>query len=217
MSENSAGGTALQGGELMLLGGDIQQRIADIADVIFKMDGERLCDRICDEIAFGASRLEAAKLPETAGIEGKIARGRLIDRIKKTERETEEIMDSLKGRQTELYKAEAAYLCLREQLEKHRGELSEIRKKYEGSVTARRMSELEMSEAVADRYIKMTDDRRNAVKALSEGISSLVGNAYPLWRGAVASTLDRPVTENLSRAESIRQAIVSEIKELANG
>ncbi|MDE7295040.1 MAG: hypothetical protein K2N72_11505 [Oscillospiraceae bacterium] len=205
------------------MGGDLQQKIADISEIIFKMDGDRLCDRVSDEIALGAARLEVIRIPAVSGklpgkTSGKITQARLLEKIKKAELLAEEVMNSLAHYQTELYKAEAVYICLEEELGKCRGGLMQIRQKYNGSsgsLTARRMSDLEMSEMVAQRYIYMTKDRRQAVHTLCEGIGSLRGNTYPLWKGAVMGAVEGTVTENFGRAEYLRRAIIEEMKKYA--
>ncbi len=208
--------------ELALVGGDVQQKIADISEIIFKMDGDRLCDTVSDEIALGAARLEAVGIPMASGklpeqISGKILQSRLLEKIKKAEREAEEVMNVLAELQTELYKAEAVYVCLGEELEKCKEELRIILQKYEGSagqLTARRMSDLEMSVMVAERYIRMAKDRRQTVHTLCEGIGSLRGNTYPLWKGAVMGAARGIVTENIGRAEYLRLAVIEEMKKL---
>ncbi len=210
----------MQGNELALVGGDIQQKIADLSDVIFKMEADRLCDRINDELALGAARLEAVRIPAVSGklpekISLGISQARLLTKIKKAEREAEDVMNILALRQNELYKAEAAYICLGEELEKCKEELRQIRRKYEGSageLTARRMADLEMSEMVAIRYICVTKDRRQAIRTLCEGIGSLRGNTYPLWKGAVMGAVSGTVKENFGRAEFLRLAIIEEMK-----
>lgn len=212
----------MQGNELALVGGDIQQRIADLSEVIFKMEADRLCDRVGDELALGAARLKAVGSCGGRGslpgkISEKVSRGRLLEKIKKAEREAEEVMNALALRQIELYKTEAVYICLGEELEKCRDELIQIRQKYRGSggsLTARRMSDLEMSEMVAERYIRMTKDRRQTVHTLCEGIASLRGNTYPLWKGAAMGAAGGAAAENFGRAEYLRLAIIEEMKML---
>ncbi|MCM1579147.1 MAG: hypothetical protein NC078_10155 [Ruminococcus sp.] len=200
------------------MGGDIQERIAEISDVIFKLDGERLLDGVTDEIALGAARLRAVKLPDMGKMPLNISRIRLLERIKKAEEETEEIMNSLALRQRELYKAEAVYTALADELKRCGDKLGNIRREYgdDGRVTPRRLSDLEMSEMVAMRYINMAQERRKAVRTLCEAIASLRGNAYPLWRGAVRGALDNPERENVSRAEYLRGVMAEEMKRLVN-
>lgn len=211
----------MQTHELAFLGGDVQQKIADLSDVVFKMDADRLPERVCGELSFAADRLEAKQLGQAANPSA------VLDRIAAAREETEKVIVSLKGYLTEVYKADAAYSCLWNTLREYREEIGSITDRLEreqksgdgnsgaaGDVLVRHISDLKMSAMVAERYMQMIGDRRKYLGYLIGGINSAAVNAFPLWQGAVMSAYENPVSENISRAQSVRYAMISGLRDI---
>lgn len=198
------------------MGGDIQQKVADISDVIFKMDTDRLPERICGELKYAANRLEAVRLPDAPPANRRAA---ALDEIEKAGRETEQMISLLSSELTEIYKADAAYSCLRGVLEDCSKRLSYLSAQLgsgedKSSVTLRHISDLRMSVTVAHRYITMADGRREYLRFLVSGINSVLVNTVPLWRGALISALENPVRENMSRLGTLKEAMTTAVRDM---
>lgn len=198
------------------MGGDIQQKVADISDVIFKMDTDRLPERICGELQYAANRLEAVKLPDAPPASRRAA---ALDEIERAGKETEKIISLLTSELTEIYKAEAAYSCLRGILEDCGKRLSDLATRLgngedKSNVTLRHIGDLQMSVTVSHRYIAMADGRREYLRFLVSGINSVLVNTVPLWRGALISASENPGRENMSRLGTLKEAMTTAVRDI---
>lgn len=198
------------------MGGDIQQKVADISDVIFKMDTDRLPERICGDLQYAANRLEAVKLPDAPPASRRAA---ALDEIERAGKETEKIISLLTSELTEIYKAEAAYSCLRGILEDCGKRLSDLATRLgngedKSNVTLRHIGDLQMSVTVSHRYIAMADGRREYLRFLVSGINSVLVNTVPLWRGALISASENPGRENMSRLGTLKEAMTTAVRDI---
>lgn len=184
--------------------------------MIFKMDTDRLPERICGDLQYAANRLEAVKLPDAPPASRRAA---ALDEIERAGKETEKIISLLTSELTEIYKAEAAYSCLRGILEDCGKRLSDLATRLgngedKSNVTLRHIGDLQMSVTVSHRYIAMADGRREYLRFLVSGINSVLVNTVPLWRGALISASENPGRENMSRLGTLKEAMTTAVRDI---
>ncbi len=194
---------------LMLLGFNAGQRIADISDILFNMQNDDLSDRVCSMLDEGAARLEAVKIPKMTGFRRQVYIMRALDKMSETEAEIHKLQSRLQSALRELWKTDGKLDCLKSLLnscfeELHRS--SEIlSKNYMGAsgeyarLIDRRIKDIETSELLGIRCGNIIGGKKSEVTTLSQGINTLLTNTFPLWQSQLSDARGTASAESINR------------------
>lgn len=207
-------------------GNDIQQKIADVSDMIFSLQRDRTGYRAISMLKLAAEQLKICSLSEYKGKISAISYARLIDKADAADKEAERISDSLQGSYISLYKENVLLDALKKMLEDCVSELQLASKaleehihkigndeseKYYTDLAWKRIQDLALSETVAERSVYLISDMTANNSMLSERINSLKVNTLVLWRANLSALKAAPDEQMLERICGIEDAISAAI------
>ena len=209
--------------------GDTQKRIADINDMIFDIQKDRMRDKAVNTLKLAAEQMKIHGMSGLKSSIGRISYARMLDKSETADREAERLSDSLSGYYIGLCK-ETVMLdtlcrllgdCIKElerateALERHIETLiSDREQKHYALLAQKKVSELMLSKNIAMNAIVMIKDMSLQDSTLSEHINSLKVNTLVLWRAAVSALRaapDKDKMENICSIEDVISAAISSI------
>lgn len=207
-------------------GNDIQQKIADVSDMIFSLQQDRTGVKAISMLKLAAEQLKICSLSDYKGKISAISYARLIDKADSADKEAERISDSLQSSYISLYKENILLDTMKKMLEDCVSELQLASKalkehihkigndepeKYYTDLAWKRIQDMTLSETIAARSIFLITDMSANNNMLLERINSLKVNTLVLWRTNLYALKASPDEQKLERICGIEDAISAAI------
>lgn len=209
--------------------GDVQQSIADVSDMIFALQQNKMRDKAVGMMKLAAGKLKLGGLSRYRHELGRISRARIIDQAKAADKEAESITDSFQELYIGLYKEnvlldtfskmlekcvselEAASDALRAHIEVTQADRTQVR--YT-ELAKKKLHDLELSKTVALQAMALITDMSVHNSALAERINSLKVNTLVLWRSSIAALEADPDSDRAEKICGIEDVIAAAIVSL---
>lgn len=210
-------------------GSSIQQKVADISDIIFGIQQERIRDEAISMLKMAAEQLKICSLSEYKNKLGKISLSRILDRADDADREAERISESLWHSYIGLCKENALLDTLKnmledctvglekasEELKLHIGDIgSDKANKYYTELAWKKVQDLQLSVTVAAHSASLITEMMTNNIILSERINSLQVNTLVLWRSNISALKAAPDARNLDQVCGVENAILAAISSI---
>ena len=212
--------------KLPAYGFSLQKQIADVSEIIFKIQQDKRRDKAVSMMKLMAQKLVVSGLSAFRREYSSISHARMIDRAAQADREAQKISEGLRELYMGLCKEnmmldtlkklledstdelEAAY----DALEKHIDEmqLSSAHIQYR-DFAQKRLKDLELSKTLAMQGMLLITELTVNNSTLAERINSLTVNTLVLWRADLAAMKSSPDKTKLERICGIEDVITAAI------
>lgn len=206
--------------------GDVQQRIADTSDMIFKLQQDRIPDKAISTLTLASQQLQVSGLARFKGYVGAIGYARLIEKAEEADKEAQKISDSFQEIYIGLCKENMLLDTLKKVFEScikdlrtASDALSEHMKNTDDDadrknylmLAGKKLDDLIISANIASRGIMMISDMYTRNSALSQRIESLKVNTLVLWRAGIAALRAAPDNDKMDKVCGIEDVISAAI------
>ena len=205
---------------------DIQKRIADTSDMIFKLQHNRMPEKAISILTLASQQLQVSGLSRYKGYVGAIGYARLIDQAEKADKEAQRISESFQEIYIGLCKENILLDTMKKVLESCINEihsaseaLSENMKnisenadgKYYHIMADKRLHDLVLSANIASQCIMMISGMYTRNSEMSQRIESLKVNTLVLWRAGIEALRNTPDKDNMDKVCGIEDVISAAI------
>lgn len=205
---------------------DIQKRIADTSDMIFKLQHNRMPEKAISILTLASQQLQVNGLSRYKGYVGAISYARLIDKAEKADKEAQKISESFQKIYIGLCKENMLLDTMKKVLENSITEiqaasdaLSENMKnipnnadwKYYQILADKRLNDLILSKNIASQSIFMISGMYTRNSEMSQRIESLKVNTLVLWRAGIEALRNTPDKDNMDKVCGIEDVISAAI------
>lgn len=205
---------------------DVQQRIADTSEMIFKLQQDLMPDKAINILTLASQQLQINGLARYKGYVGAIGYARLIDQAEKADKEAQRISESFQEIYIGLCKENILLDTMKKVLESCINEihsaseaLSENMKnisenadgKYYHIMADKRLHDLVLSANIASQCIMMISDMYTRNSEMSQRIESLKVNTLVLWRAGIEALRNTPDKDNMDKVCGIEDVISAAI------
>ena len=205
---------------------DVQQRIADTSEMIFKLQQDLMPDKAINILTLASQQLQINGLARYKGYVGAIGYARLIDQAEKADKEAQRISESFQELYIGLCKENMLLDTMKKVLEGCINEihsaseaLSENMKnipnnadwKYYHIMADKRLHDLVLSANIASQCIMMISDMYTRNSEMSQRIESLKVNTLVLWRAGIEALRNTPDKDNMDKVCGIEDVISAAI------
>ena len=209
--------------------GDIQQKIADVSDMLFGIQQNRTLDKGMSMLGLAAKQLKIHGLSRYRSEIGSISYARITDQADAADKEAQKMSEGFQTIFTELYKENILLDTLRAMLDENIKELGfasaaltkhvrTVSKSAENKAYIRlaenKLQDMALSGHIALRSKELIADISVMNSSLSESINSLKVNTLVLWRQAISALKtapEDPEGETLKRICGIEDVISAAI------
>lgn len=207
-------------------GSDIQQKIADVSDMIYLLRQDGTDYKAIGMLKMAAEQLKICSLSEYKGGLSMVSYARIIDKADAADKEAARISDSLQKAYIGLYKENVLLDTLKKMLgdcvqelniasgalEEHIREIGESEsEKFYTELARKRIQDLALSETIAANAVLLINEISANNSLLSERINSLTVNTLVLWRANLSALKSAPDPQKLERLCGIEDAISAAI------
>ncbi|EXM38447.1 hypothetical protein RASY3_13735 [Ruminococcus albus SY3] len=205
---------------------DVQKRIADTSDMIFKLQHNRMPEKAISILTLASQQLQVNGLSRYKGYVGAISYARLIDKAEKADKEAQKISESFQKIYIGLCKENMLLDTMKKVLENSITEiqaasdaLSENMKnipnnadwKYYQILADKRLNDLILSKNIASQSIFMISGMYTRNSEMSQRIESLKVNTLVLWRAGIEALRNTPDKDNMDKVCGIEDVISAAI------
>ncbi len=206
--------------------GDVQKRIADTSDMLFRIQQDRMPDKAINVLTLASDQLKINGLAKYKGFVGTISYARLIDNAEKADKEAQRISDSFQEIYIGLYKEnmlldtmKQVLECCIQELNEASSALSEHMKnkdkdtdwKYYQILADKKINDLVISANIASQGIMMISDMYTRNSTMSQRIDSLNVNTLVLWRAGIAELRNAPDKDKIDKVCGVEDVISAAI------
>lgn len=208
---------------------DVQQRIADTSDMIFKLQQNRMPEKAISVLTLASQQLQVNGLSKYRGHVGVIGYARLIDKAEKADKEAQKISDSFQEIFIGLYKENMLLDTMKKVLENCINDIhaasdalsvymnnipNNTEGKYYKSLADKRVNDLVLSVNIASQGIMMISDMYTRNSEMSQRIESLKVNTLVLWRAGISALRNAPDKDKMEKVCGIEDVISAAISNI---
>ena len=205
---------------------DVQQRIADTSEMIFKLQQDLMPDKAINILTLASQQLQINGLARYKGYVGAIGYARLIDQAERADKEAQRISENFQEIYIGLCKENILLDTMKKVLESciyeiHSASeaLSENMKnisenadwKYYQILADKRLNDLILSKNIASQSIFMISGMYTRNSEMSQRIESLKVNTLVLWRAGIEALRNTPDKDNMDKVCGIEDVISAAI------